>query len=332
MTAPRDPATLLADARALAAAGDWERARALVVEQGDLAERRPELALLLGEAELRLGDPPAAIARLRGIAPALERSADGVALRRAANLLGAAYFEVGALDEARAAFARALELASADGDDLLVAQATNNLGAIANIRGAREQALAHYQLAVPAYQRLGSAIGLAQSFHNMAITHRDSRQLESADECERRALEYAREAGSARLQAMAQVGRAELSLLRGDARLADAGARRAAAEYAAIPDPVGEADAMRLAGAARAALGAYADALAALERAIALARAHASALVEAEALATRARLRAETGDRDAAHDDAAAAAHIFEAMGAQEELDAVRALAERLRA
>jgi tetratricopeptide (TPR) repeat protein len=262
---------------------------------------------------------------------AIERAADGAALRRAANLLGAAHFELGELDAARAAFERAVELASGDGDDFLVARATNSLGAIANIRGEHGRALSLYQLAIPMHQRIGSAIGLAESWHNMAITYRDVRNLGEADECERRAMEYAREAGSARLAAMAQAGRAELSLLRGDPELAHAGARRAASEYAAVPDPIGEADALRLAGAARLASGAVAEAVEALDRAVALARTHESALVEAEALRARAEARAAAGERAGAISDAEGAVALFERLGATEERATAAALLERMR-
>ncbi|MDQ3697708.1 MAG: tetratricopeptide repeat protein, partial [Gemmatimonadota bacterium] len=261
MLAPDDRDRLLDAARAHASAGEWSSLRSLLNGREETVSRRPELAFLLAEAELRLGDPRTAIPRLGAVLVSLERNGDNAALRRALNLLGAAYFETGDLASAEAAFGRALDLAHAERDDLLIARATNNLGAIANVHGEHERALAHYQLAVPAYQRLGNVLGLAESYHNMAITFRDARRYDSADEYERRAIEFAREGGSARLQAMAQVGRAELCLLRGDAHLADVGARRAALEYAAIPDPVGEADALRLAGAARLAAGASDDAL-----------------------------------------------------------------------
>ncbi|HEU4564468.1 MAG TPA: tetratricopeptide repeat protein [Gemmatimonadaceae bacterium] len=330
MTAPHDSDTLLADARARAASGDWEGVRALLGARADVVARRPDVALLLAESELRLGEPRAAIARLEGITGAFERGGDGASLRRALNLLGAAHFEVGELDAAAEGFGRALELASAEGDHLLVARATNNLGAIANIRGERERAIAHYQLAIPAYQRLGSVLGLAECHHNLAITFRDARRLDEADEHELRAMEFAREAGSARLRAMAQVGRAELCLLRGDARLADAGARRAAVEYAAIPDPVGEADALRLAGAARLAAGRSDDALAALDRAVALARAHASALIEAESLRTRAELWVARREPGRARADAEGALAIFDRLGAVEERAAAADLLARL--
>ena len=323
MQLPSDFREALTAARTLAVRGQWEALRVRIAGEAEALAASTELVLLLAEAELRLGNPHSVRRLLRDLEPRLTLDANGAALRRSMNLLGAALFELGELEEAEALFGRALELANADGDALLVARATNGLGAIANIRGRHEQALVLYLLAIPACQRVGSAIGLAESFHNMAITFRDVQQLEEADEYELRAIEYAREAGSAKLLAMARVGRAELCLLRGDARLANAGASIAAAEYAAIPDPIGEADALRLVGASHAALGEWADALHALERAVTLARQHGSALVEAEALSARARLHASAGSPERARVDAADALAIYERLGAAAECEGV---------
>jgi tetratricopeptide (TPR) repeat protein len=308
---------LLDDARAHAGAREWESVREmLALAPRESAAGRGDWLLLAAEAELRLGAPRAARDLLLEHAAELERGGDGAAVRRASNLLGAAAFELGDLQQAHSAFSRALELADADGDHLLVARATNNLGAIANLRGDRDGALAHYQLAIPAYQHMGNAAGLAESFHNIAITYRDASELDPADEYERRALELARECESTRVRAMAQAGRAELCLLRGDARLADVGARLAAMDYESMADAVGEADALRLAGEARTQLGALDDALRVLNRAVKLAHSHESALIEGEALRARAEVFRLRGASLAAIEDANAARTLFSRLGA----------------
>ena len=317
-----------ASARACAARGEWSAVRSLLASE-PASEREPEVLLLAAEADLRLGMPREAAERLHLGWPALVRSGDGAALRRANNLLGAAAFELGNLDESHAAFSRALELADADGDHLLVARATNNLGAIANLRGQREAALAHFQLAIPAYQQLGHAVGLAESCHNLAIAYRDARDLDAADEYEQRAIEFAREGGSAHLEVMARAGRAELSLLRGDAAMAEVRALAAAAECRVLNDRIGEADAIRLAGESRLALGDADGARAALDEAVEIATQHGAALVRGEALRARARVHLARGARDAALADAQSALEVFEQLGAGDE---VASMAELLQA
>ncbi len=316
--APSRPRDFLALARGLAADGAWEQLRAALDSRRERTASHPELDLLLAEAKLRLGDPTGARVLIAATIPRLERMGDASCLRRAVNLLGAAHFELGDLADAEAAFGRALELANGDGDALMVARATNNLGLISNIRGNHEAALGSYQLAVAAFQQVGHTLGLAEATHNMAITYRDVRRYDQADKYERRAIELAREAGSGRLLAMARVGRAELSLLQGEPQVAEAGARLAAADYARLPDPLGEADALRLMGRALGAIGEIRAALETLDRAVGMARMHESALLEAEALRDRAELRATFG-RLGACEDAEAAVAIYDRLGATQE-------------
>ncbi len=282
----------------------------------------PSDVLACAEQELRQGLLRPARDRLQAALPALA-SGDPGGYRRAVNMLGAAHFELGELSEAAEAFSRALELASDARDALTIGRATNNLGMIANVHGRREEALTRYQLAVPAYQRVGSAAGLAETYHNMAITYRDLEQVDLADRCERRAIEYAREAGNPRLLAIATAGRAELSLRRGEAMVAEAGARQAAAQYAAIADHLGEADALRLVGAARMELGAFEDARRVLDRAVRLAEEHGSALIEAEAREARARLAARRKDWTGFAADIDAALRLLAHLGATEAHDAL---------
>src|SRR4051812_18677682 len=275
---PSPPDELLATARAYANAGGWEDVRRTLSTNDDVVLASPELATLRAEAELWTGHPREARTWLTKALPRLQRSGDRAALRRAVNYLGVADVELGALDEAQQVFDRVLELAQLDGDDLMLARATNNLGTIANMRGDRVKALTLYQLAVPAYQRLGNARGLAESFHNIAISYRYLGQLQRADDYEQQAIHYAREARIPRLLALGQLERAEISLTAGDAELAEAGGRRASIEFAALGDKMREGDALRLVGAAALARGRFAVARDALDTAVSLAREYESAL------------------------------------------------------
>jgi len=126
-TTPLD--SLLQRVRRHATAGEWRDALLLLREQGEATRAHPELATLRADAELRTGHPREARQWLASTLPAIERSGDRAALRKAINQLGVAEIELGALDAAERVFGRALELARSDGDDLLVAHATNNMGA-----------------------------------------------------------------------------------------------------------------------------------------------------------------------------------------------------------
>ena len=318
------PDDLTSRARALATAGAWPEVVRLLQGVVPGAPATSELQLLRAESLTRVGDARAARAWLHEIIPALETRGDRARHRRALNLLGAACFFLGDLEEAADAFAAALEMASAEDDLLILARATNNLGAIANLRGRHEAALGHYRLAVPTYQRLGQRRGLAESYHNIAITYRDIGDLDEADEYERRAIDYASDGVEPRVAAMGMIGRAEIALRRGDPLLARGTSERAAAELARLHDPVNEADARRLAATAASALGQFADAEAAFERALSIARAGGHVLIEAETLRDRARSRSQRGEREGALRDADAAVAMFERLGATSEVENLR--------
>ena len=220
-------------AQQLADAGAWAEAATLLRDHADDIRGNAACAALLGEALVRTGRASEARAWLVETLPGMARGDDRASLRRATVLSGAAHFELGDLAEARRLFYETLDLARADADDALVARAMNNLGAIDNIQGRWTEALANYNLAVSAHQRLGSARGLAECYHNMAITYRDLGDLEEADELEQRSVEFARASRQDWLVGVARLGRAELALRRGDL----AGRRRHAAGDARLAEP-----------------------------------------------------------------------------------------------
>jgi tetratricopeptide (TPR) repeat protein len=315
--------SLVAVARAHASSGAWAELRALLLAQKDEVAQSTELTNLLAESYLRTGDPRGASEVLSGAMQTLPRFGDRVALRRAVNLSGAAHFELGEIESAESAFERAIELAVQDGDDLLMARATHNLAVIANIRGRHADALARYRLAIPAYQRLGHVVAIAESHHNIARTYRDQGALDIADDHEQRAIEFGRQAMNLRVIASALVGRAEIALKRSDAAMAEVEAMRAARDFGRIPDPSRQADALRVCGVARAALGKREAAARSIEEALGIARSCGAALVEGECLFARAELSAGSGMLDSARDDARHALTIFTRLNAEADKVAV---------
>jgi tetratricopeptide (TPR) repeat protein len=323
-------------ARALSAAREqakleaWDHVLELTEAHRSVTPVDGELALLVGEALMRTGRERAALRWLESAESGLE-ARDRQAHRHLLNLLGAAHFGLGELDEAAGNFIEAREAALRETDLLLMARATNNLGAIANLRGEPETALANYRLALPAYQRVGQHRGIAEAYHNIAITCRDLGHLDDADEHERRAIEHATDAAAPRLAAMGRIGRAEIALRRGDAELAETTARLAREEFERLGDPQNEADAFRLIGAACSAQRRYSAALEAFAHALNIARAHDHALNEAETLRDRVEVWLGRSEVVPALDDASHAIAIFDRLGAVRERDALRERVEGLK-
>jgi tetratricopeptide (TPR) repeat protein len=153
----------------------------------------------------------------------------------------------------------------------------------------------------------------------MAISFRHLGQLARAHEYAQRAIAYANESANGPLIALAWLERADLALQAGDPAMAEVSAQRAAVEFGKLPDPIREADALRVVGAARLRLGGLANAQAVLERAEALARAHGSRLVQGETLRVLAEcLQARDARRDA-RDALVTAVTIFDELGATEQ-------------
>lgn len=313
-------------ARALADAGAWADLVLLLRESVRADGGDAELGVIFGEALVRTGEERAARDWLDTMLTG-HVSRERPLHRRALNLLGVATFVLGDLEASHRAFTTALELATESDDLLLLARASNNLGAIANLQARHESALLHYRVALPAYQRLGQRRGLAETYHNLAITYRDLGALEEADEHERRAIDHAAGHVAPRVAAMGRVGRAEIALRRGDPQLAEETARRAAEQLEGLNDPLNEADAYRLVGAACTAMDRFDDAHASFARALEIATARGHAIVEAETRRDRADAYVRENDAAHARRDAVAAIAIFRRLGAVKE---VQALEQRL--
>ncbi len=319
MSVASDPILVLA--RAAADAGAWGDVRDTLERDTVTTQQNGARAILLAEALMQTGVPREASTWLDVAVPLLQTAGDRAGRRRAINMRGAAAFALGAFDRAAANFGAALELARQDGDELLTARATNNLGAIAAIVGRSDEAIASFQLAIPSYQRLGHARGLAESWHNIANACRTRGELDSADDADRRAIEFATEAGNPRLAAMAQVGRAEIALRRGDARWARAKLTRAIETFAALPDFLLQADACWLLAEANEGLGAVRDADRNFEHGLELARTHGHRLQEAKILKSQAQILLRRGDVQRARQTGADAREVFASIGSVSSVD-----------
>lgn len=318
-----DERLALERARDLADTGAWAELVVLLQGNATAVAGDAELRVLLGESLVRTGREREARHWLEKILPSLVGRREDALHRRALNLLGVAAFALGDLDAAHAAFTSALEQATQADDVLMLARTSNNLGAIANLQARHESALLHYRIALPAYQRLGQRRGLAETYHNLAITYRDLGSLAEADENERRAIDHAAGDVAPRVAAMGRIGRAEVALRRGDPQLAEETARRAAEKLEDLNDPLNQADAYRLVGTACTAMERFTDAHASFERALSIAAARGHAIVEAETRRDRAEAFARMHDDERARNDANAAIAIFRRLGAVKEVEAL---------
>ena len=315
--------TLLSSARLLAEKAAWDDLIRLLEPAASRPTMSDELSVLFGEALTRARREIDAQQWLRPVVSRLAHGTDSALHRRAVNLLGVSCFRVGDLDQAAEAFTAALELATEASDSLTIARASNNLGMIANMRGHCELALSYYRRAIPTYQRNGHAQGLAETYHNIAITFRDLEQLDEADAHEQRTIAYASAGQVPRLVVMGHIGRGEIALRRGDPELAIATAQHAVRELGQLRDPLNEADAWRLLACALCQADRLDDSREAFARALSLARTHGHVFNEAETLRDRMRLWVRMLQRSSALNDGAASLALFRRLGATREVEAL---------
>ncbi len=307
----------------LAAERDWGAIGERVAQLDDSTlTADPKVAVLAAEALLYRGRVERALS-LALIAEAEFRTRyDQLNLLTAMNLAGAAQFELGDLDGAEERFAEILELSRERGEDEMGGRATNNLGAIASLRGDHVRALSLFRLSIPAYQRVGFGAGLAQTYHNLGIVHRDLGFWHVADRHYLEAQKRARRLGDRRLAAMARIGRAEVAYRRGDHHFAAIEARHALEAFVEIGDDLGRADALRLLGNIATARD-LEEAARNFDEALNLAREHGNLLLEAEVLEERAAMHGASERLALARADLELAAGVYRRLGAAKRLEGV---------
>ncbi len=308
-------------AQRLAAAGQHaEVVEYLGARKGSELEESPSLALLYGAAQARLGRHEEGL-RWLDVAVDQARKRDDQALEcHALNARGAIALVSGRIDEAAEYCTRALIVASQEGDLATIGRCSNNLGIISNLRGRHAEAIGSWEIAVAAFERTGLQQGVAECYHNLGITYREQGVLERALAEADRAVATADAAGDRALWAVARRGRAEIRVARGEMELARRELDAVREIRNEVPNPVAEAEDLRITAAVLAAEDQAAAAEQALREVISRAAAHQRPLLQAEATRDLAMVLRRGGRTAEAHVAARSAKAIFTQLGAEGEV------------
>jgi len=311
---------VLAKARALAAAGH----HAAVVEflgardQSELAD--PTLALLYGIAQARLGRHEHGLQWIdQALANARALREHGLE-RHALNARGAIALVSGDLSQAADFCTQALMAASRDGDHATTGRASNNLGIISHLRGRHAEAISSWEIAAAAFHRAGVQTGVADCQHNLANAYREQGALDKALATADQAVAGAEVTRDETLYAMTLRGRAEIRAVRSEPELARRDLDRIRVIRSQMPDPVAEAEDLRIQALVLAAENHLPRAEKALREVMGRAELHARLLLLGEAtrdLALVLRRTDRTADAQAA---ARSAKGIFARMCAESEI------------
>jgi tetratricopeptide (TPR) repeat protein len=316
-----DGSAVVLKARSLAAAGH----HAAVVEYLDACDRAdvedsPTLALLYGIAQARLGRHDAGLRWLKLALDQARKRDEHAVERHALNARGAIALVSGRIDEAADYCTQALMAASRDGDHATTGRASNNLGIISGMRGRYAEAISSWELAIAAFHRAGLRQGVAECQANIAIAYRYQRALDRSLAAADEAVAEAQQSGDETLFATTLRGRAETKVQRGEIEPARRELDRVREIRGRLPDPVGEAEDLRVAALILLADGQIARAEKALREVMGRAELHGRPQLLAEGTRDLALVLRAAGRQAEAWTTARAAKAAFARIGAEGEI------------
>jgi tetratricopeptide (TPR) repeat protein len=311
---------VVAKARSLAAAGHHA---ALVEYLGARSSNEledPTLALLYGIAQARMGSHKQGVEWIdRALAGARQRGEHGVE-RHALNARGAIALLTGNLTEAADFCTQALMAASRDGDHATTGRASNNLGVISHLRGRHAEAISSWEIAAAAWHRAGMSAGVVDCHHNLANAYREQGALDKALATADQAVTEAEATHDETLYAMTLRGRAEIRALRSEPELARRDLDRIRVIRGQLPDPVAEAEDLRIQALVMIAEDEQVRAEKSLREVVGRAELHERQLLQGEATRDLANLLRRAGRTSEAQAAAQTARGIFARMGAESEI------------
>ena len=233
------------------------------------------------------------------------------------NAIGVARVARGEYEQARAAYAVALDLTE---DIVTRAKIALNLGVIANIQGQYDQARQQYSRSEALFGEAADDRGVALALHNIGMLCADRGEWDEADEAYARALRLFESHGNKQMIANVLVNRSEVSYGRDRPHEAIANCDLAIAMYAEVGDELGRGDALRWKGHGFRRLARYDDADEVLTEAGRIAERSRARLLQAEVLREVGLVRrAQARDADAKQ-ALQRAVSIFRELGAEREV------------
>ena len=288
-------------------------------EQTEL-EDSPSLALLYGTAQARLGHHEAGLHWLELALDKARKRNEQTIERRALNARGAVALVTGRIDEAADYFTQGLMGASRDGDIATTGRCSNNMGIISNLRGRHAEAIGSWEVAAAAFERAGLPQGIAECYHNLAISYREQGAFDRALAEANRAVVQAEASGDHTLVAQALRGRAEIRVGRGEPSLARSDLDQIGEIRSRVPDPLGEAEDRRVAASVLVAEEQTGAAELALRDVIAALETHGRPYLLAQATRDLAVVLRRLGRNAEARAAARTAKTIFTQLGAEGEI------------
>jgi diguanylate cyclase (GGDEF)-like protein/putative nucleotidyltransferase with HDIG domain len=247
MSMPRDGAPL----RLVRAGMDDGRSVAQLVEDGQRAERRGQLAEAradfeaalqklarehtAGETQLATGALVSSILRwiarthfgdgdvelafdvLEAAIAVAEEHGDCAAVGHALNVRSGILLQLGDLDGAESGWLEVHTIAKTAGDAKLAAMTMQNLGVVANVRGDLPLALQHYEACLADFRALGMAREVGAALNNLGKLYADGERWDEATRAFEESLQISTLLGDLSSAMLLETNVAELHVARGNA-------------------------------------------------------------------------------------------------------------------
>jgi tetratricopeptide (TPR) repeat protein len=210
--------------------------------------------------------------------------------------------------------------ASRDGDHATTGRASNNLGIISYLRGRHAEAISSWEIAAAAFHRAGLQPGVAECHHNLANAYREQAAYDKALAVADQAVAAAEAAKDETLYAQTLRGRAEVRVARSEPELARRDMDRVRVVRGEMPDPVAEAEDLRVLALILVAENHMPRAEKSLREVMGRAELHERPLLLAEATRDLAMILRRLGRQAEAQAAAQSAKGIFARIGAEGEI------------
>lgn len=161
--------TLQRRVNAAVLAGQVDVARALIAEAAPALRASPEIALSQASIEFFSGAYEACRQQAEALLARLPADTAPVLRARALNTLGAAFFRLGRIDEAEAAYAESIRLVEGADEPGVLARAYIGIGGVASQRMQLEAAAISYGRARTLHELRGDAFGVAAVDLNLGL-------------------------------------------------------------------------------------------------------------------------------------------------------------------
>ncbi len=195
--------------------GEWDQAlesyeRALEVCEDDVI--KAEVLKQAGHVRSKRGEWEIALEAYSTSLEILNRLGNLNEVGNLYNSIGYNYFGTGDMVKTEEYYDKALEIGQQSDDVQLISDVQNNMGILANIKGKLDDAIVHYRQSRLGYEAIGDDHGLAQVYHNLAMTYVGKRDWELAGEYYQKSMELCVEIRDLYLMSVIYANKAQFAL------------------------------------------------------------------------------------------------------------------------